>query len=179
MTLHPNRLQNLQTRSMAAGRLGLPGVTKQLARSSRSSRAASMPRSSDPAIGWDPTYETDVGSVLDAHCRTTTFVDPTSVTTHPLGRLGPMPLRTASNMHTGVARMTNCACTTLAARSPETFPTTPRHRTFLRVSARWANAVTSTRGNRLATAMATEPPSNPRPTIVTLCKSLNNMDLER
>jgi hypothetical protein len=121
----------------------LSGVTMQTAPSKRSSRAASSPVCSEPAMGCDPTNRPGPLAKMPFNwSQTGAFTLPTSVTSAPFAKWGAIFRAMSGMVPIGVANTTVSTPATTFAKSVEASSAQARSRTAATASSRRAQIAT-------------------------------------
>ena len=113
----PSACHSRRMRSTASGSLPAGGVRMHQRPSNRSAKPAAGPDCSVPATGWPGTKWTPSGNSMSSCRIAASLTEPTSVTTVPGARCGPMAAATSANAPMGVHRNTVSAPATAATQS--------------------------------------------------------------
>ena len=170
-TLAPSRRQNAASLSTACGSVPSGGVRMHQRFSNNSAKPASGPECSVPATGWAGTKCTVSGRCAPMSRTTEPLTEPTSDTTAPGLRCGPISLATAPQTPTGTHTMTRSAPSTACALVSTTLSAMPSSATRARVLGERAVATISRTAPCARAALAMDEPIKPGPMMAMVSNS--------
>ena len=170
-TLAPSKRQNAASLCTAAGSTSGGGVRMHQRLTNNSAKPASGPEFSVPATGCAGTKCTPAGMWGDISFTTAPLTEPTSDTTAPGARCGPISAATMPHAPTGIETMTRSAPSAAAALVSTTWSARPSSAIRRRVAAERAVAMMDPAAPCARAARAMEEPIRPIPISATRLKT--------
>ena len=170
-TFAPSKRQNAASLCTAAGSTFGGGVRMHQRLTNSSAKPASGPAFSVPATGCAGTKCTPAGMWGDISFTTAPLTEPTSDTTAPGARCGPISAATVPHAPTGIETMTRSAPSAAAALVSTTWSARPSSAIRRRVAAERAVAMMDPAAPCARAARAMEEPIRPIPISATRLKT--------